>query len=374
MKQGKNFFPLGLALGNAFCNRVKEKKRLTENISKLAPTLISSPRRYGKTSLVLETLQSTNTDYVLIDFFTATSVADISSIILNGIGRAIALIQPNFTKALKLAMEFFSKIEVKISTQETGFVISLNQGIPNPVDEIDKALINLEKLLIKYNKNIILFFDEFQIVGQVTPNISIEAILRSHAQIPSNIGYIFSGSNRHLLDQIFNDRKRPFYQLCDRILLNKIETSDYMKFINNAAIMKWQSKLGVQIFNKIFELTNCHPFYMNALCFKLWQTETTPNVDDVIQCWSLLAEEHRPQIGSEIDLLSLNQRKLLGCLARLDNLYSIHSKEFLQSTGMASSSLHQSLQVMLKKDFIEKINDETYQIIDPMLEFLLKVQ
>ena len=291
-----NYFPLGLALGEAFCNRIQERKRLAANIKNLAPTLISSPRRFGKTSLVIETLQQEKVDFVQIDFFSAVSIEDILSNILNGIGRAITLIQPNFTKALKLAADFFSNIQVKVELGAAGISINLNKGISNPVLEIDNALTKLENLLKKYNKKVVLFFDEFQIVGQIATKVSVEATIRAHVQMPSNIIYIFSGSNRHLLGQIFDDRNRPFYKLCDRLVVNKISTEHYIKFINHAAQKKWKKQFTKSTIDKILDLTNRHPFYVNALCFKIWQDTKIPSLERVEEHWHLLAEEQKPQI------------------------------------------------------------------------------
>ena len=147
----QNYFPLGLALGKAFCNRTQERKRLITNIQASMPTLISSPRRFGKTSLIIETLRQEKIDFVQIDFFSATSIEDVLSNILNGISQAISLVQPNFNKALELAIDFFSSVQVKIELGKAGINLNLNKGIRNPIQEIDNALSKLEHLLEKYN-------------------------------------------------------------------------------------------------------------------------------------------------------------------------------------------------------------------------------
>lgn len=369
-----NYFPLSLALGEAFCNRKQEKKRLTANLKVSAPTLISSPRRFGKTSLVIETLQKEKIKFVQIDFFSATSIEDILSSILNGIGKAITLVQPNFNKALELAKDFFSNIQVKIEWGKAGLNINLNKNLPNPTNEINNSLSKLELLLKKYNKKIVLFFDEFQTIEQIKSNISIEATIRSHVQMPSNITYIFSGSNRHLLGRIFDDRRRPFYKLCDRLMLNRISAEDYIDFFNHVAEKRWKKQITQSVLNEILNLTDRHPFYVNALCYKIWQNETIPTIGQVRDCWNLLAQEQKPQIAIEIDLLSLNQKKILSSLAKCGRNTTIQSKEFMSFAGMASSSLHQALKTMIKKDFIEATGSGAYKIIDPMLEFLLGCQ
>lgn len=370
MKQ--NYFPLGIAVGKAFCNRIKEKERLQKNIETSTSTLISAPRRFGKTSLVIETLQRQKIMFVHIDFFSASSIEDILSCILKGVGEAITLVQPNFKKALDIAIGFFTNIQVKIELGKAGINISPNQKISNPINEIDNALSKLKQLLKKHDKKMVLFFDEFQILGQIPSNINIEAIIRSHVQMPSNITFIFSGSTRHLLNQMFNDRNRPFYNLCDKLIINKISAEDYIVFLNHAAKDKWKKQLPQEIIDEIFNLTSRHPFYVNALCFKVWQNKTVPSLNDIRLYWNYLGEEQKAQIALELELLSLNQKKLLSGIAKLGKNVIGQSKEFIRFTGMASSSIYQTLQTMLKKDFIEETEEGIYIIIDPMLEYLLK--
>ena len=368
----KNFFPLGLALGESFCNRVIEKKRLRNNIKTSTPTLVSSPRRFGKTSLVVDTLEQEGVMYVHIDLFSATSIDDVLSSTLNGVGKAISLVQPNLQKAAEIALELFSNIQINVAFGKAGINIGFNRGIQNPVDEINNALDKLETLLKKYNKKLVLFFDEFQVVGQIQSNISVEAVTRAHVQVPSNITYIFSGSNRHLLSQMFDDRKRPFYKLCDRLIIDKISVEAYSKFLKHAAMETWKKEIEQSTIDRIFTLTDRHPFYLNALCFKVWQNEKLPSTEKIDECWLQLAEEQKPQIALEIELLSLNQRKIISCIAKWGKTSPMQSKEFVQFSGMASSSLHQALQSMTKKDFIEAQNDGSYKIIDPMIEYLFK--
>ncbi len=102
LRELHEFFPTYLALGEAFCNRKKERNRLSYNIEKSTPTLIISPRRYGKTSLVINTLVELNRPYVHIDLYKALSKEDIELYILNGIGKLLGQIETAPKKLLTL--------------------------------------------------------------------------------------------------------------------------------------------------------------------------------------------------------------------------------------------------------------------------------
>ncbi len=366
-----DYFPLGLASGEAFCNRIQERKLIAENIKKARPTLIMSPRRYGKTSLVLQVLKSNNFLYAHIDLFSELNKADVENSIMKGVGQIIGKITPTPSKALKVAREFFANLKIKISLEDAG--VSLDFDLPKKISKSDlkDVLLRFDEFLLKYKKKAILFIDEFQRINQIVDDISIEAVLRQIAQQSKNIIFIFSGSNRHLLKQIFDDRNRPFYKLCDRIILNRILPEEYNKYINFAATKEWKKNLGNEMINSILELTQCHPYYVNFLCSRVWQNSKLPTHQDVIDSWNKLILEERSQISAEIDLLSNNQRKLLIGLAKYEKTKEPMNKLFAIEISLSTSSIRQALTVLEQKDYIFKDSNGFYQLIDPLMNAVL---
>jgi AAA+ ATPase superfamily predicted ATPase len=89
-----DFFPLTIATGKAFCNRKLELASFQENILKSKPTLLISPRRYGKTSLVLNAINQSKVPFAHIDFLSAINEEDIEKKILKGVGEVILKIEP----------------------------------------------------------------------------------------------------------------------------------------------------------------------------------------------------------------------------------------------------------------------------------------
>src|SRR5689334_9795680 len=84
-----NYFPLGLAKGKAFCNRVLERKQLKNNIERNKHTIVISPRRYGKSSLVLYSIEENAFVYERVDLFVAVSAKTIEDQILKGVKNLI---------------------------------------------------------------------------------------------------------------------------------------------------------------------------------------------------------------------------------------------------------------------------------------------
>jgi len=268
-----NYFPTYLALGEAFCNRKKELKRLSYNIDNSIPSLIISPRRYGKTSLVINTLVKSNQSYVHIDLYKALSKEDIEIYILNGIGKLLGKLETVPKKLINLAGEFFAGMQIQVVLEKVGIALDFsgrNNMKTTKASILLEALEKLQFLASKKDKKVILFLDEFQVVGDIAKDYSIEAIIREAVQKSPNVVYIFSGSNRHLMEQMFYDKKRPFYKLCDLITVDRISTEDYTAYIQKSAILRWKNNLDQNVMETIFLITERHAYYINKLCSMLW--------------------------------------------------------------------------------------------------------
>src|SRR3990167_4690023 len=110
-----DLFPLTIATGKAFCNRKSELRYLADNIVQSKPTLIVSPRRYGKTSLALNAIHQSKFLHARFDFLSAINEADIEKCILKGIGELISRMKTGIKKAITLAGELFSGLDVKVN-------------------------------------------------------------------------------------------------------------------------------------------------------------------------------------------------------------------------------------------------------------------
>lgn len=109
-----DYFPLSLAEGAAFCNRLKEQEVLLYNLKESRPTLISSPRRYGKTSLALQVIKRAKLHYCQCDFLSAINERDIEKIVFKGVGQLLGRLETGPRKLLKVATDFFSGLSIQL--------------------------------------------------------------------------------------------------------------------------------------------------------------------------------------------------------------------------------------------------------------------
>jgi len=365
-----DFFPLTIAMGKAFCNRKVELRYLSENIKNAKPTLLVSPRRYGKTSLALNAIHQEHIPFAHIDFLSAINESDIEKRILKSAGDVISKIEPGIRKALKLATELFSGLDIKVNFGKVGVAIEFSQKLEKPANNILLVLERIDYLAQKYRKKVVLFFDEFQRLCEISNDHAIESVIREIAQKSKNIMFIFSGSNRHLLYQMFDDRNRPFYKLCDRIILDRISAVEYQKYVQHAAKLTWKKTLDLAVIEKIIDITERHPYYVNLICSKLCKGGL-PDIHTVITTWQQYIAEERSQVANEIELLSKNQRKLLAVLARCQGTDAPRSREFEHKAEMSGATIAQALEFLERRDFIFKNEQRFYVVLDPLIKAVL---
>jgi addiction module HigA family antidote len=337
-----NYFPVALAGGRAFCNRTNELKRLQYNFDNNIASLLVAPRRYGKTSLALQAITKAKLPYAHIDLYKALHEEDIARFILNGIGQLLGKIEPTPKKLIKLAGDFFGTFQLKFSLEKYGITVEFSKKGKKPVELILSALEKLDDYLSKHKKKAVLFLDEFQTIAVTMTNSSLEAAIREAVQKSKSLCYIFSGSYRHLIEAMFNDRKRPFYNSCDQISLKRIEEAAYKPYIQKAAIAKWSKEISEDCISTLFELAALHPYYINKLCSLVWQNDKLITMGMIEKIWENYIDENKSRVEQEISLLSLNQRKILLNLFN-ENTQEPFGKESVLAWSMPSTSIHTPL-------------------------------
>ncbi len=369
----ENYFPKGIAEGNAFCNRKAERKHLIDNIQSNHHTLIMSPRRYGKTSLVRYTLNENNIIYGDADLFIAVDAERIQQRILAGIKSIIEQTCSSLEHAISLLTDSFKNLSQKWIIGTKGINIELIPQQMDPATAVVEGLQALDNFLIKKKARAVLFIDEVQEIGEVARGRGIEGAIRHVAQASKQLTFIFSGSKRHLLTNMFYDKARPLYKLCDRIMLDRISANDYTRHLNKLAIKCWERDLPTEVLDTIFQKTELHPYYMNLLSLKVWLLagNKIPNTQNAEDSWHKIIGEEKTETIQELSALSSGQRKILIAIANGHNK-ELTGKAFLRRVDMTGSTVSESLQVLEQKDYLRKVVETNeYLIIDPMIRSTL---
>src|SRR3989338_3025444 len=252
----RDYFPLGIATGPAFCNRTEDTRLLVENIKNGKHTLLIATRRYGKSSLALQAIKITGLPYVEMDFYMARSEKVIESYLLKGVieamGKALGPVDQWIASIKKYIKALKPKLDIGVPATKLELTADIET---DPAANVKEALQLLERLLEENKKYVVLLMDEFQNVGVIAKGAGIEAAIRHVAQKTKYLTIIFSGSNRKLLGTMFEDDTRPLYKLCWKLTLGRIAEEDYVKHIQKAARAAWKKDINIQIIQQVFLLS-----------------------------------------------------------------------------------------------------------------------
>jgi len=346
--------------GDAFCNREIEQKDLIYYARHSQNVLLYSHRRMGKTSLLHRVIQrlikmKPKVASVYIDLYGTLDENDFIDAVLGGLTQIESRLERILSQVAGL------KVTGSIDPLTNLPTISASIKPREKPVYLEKAL----NLLSSYSSSqkLLIVFDEFQEVAKYSEP-GFEKRLRRIIQGHHNISYIFSGSQRHILISMFDSSKRALYKLARSYPLEKIQTNDYIEWVQ-----KLFKKINVNIEQEfiidIVERCDSQPMYIQQFLFDLWRSPVTSrDVLDEIQK-SIISRQNN-QFTVLWDLLTLNQKKALRLLAETGGK-SIYSAEQLQRVGFNSGSvLQRALSSLVEKEIISK--NTTYQFQDAMLK------
>lgn len=362
-------FPANIATGDAFCDRVGTRKLLRQYMLEGMHSVVVAPRRYGKTSLIHQVLLEAKMPYAIIDLTLATSVSDVERLITRKIGELLQSILPKTTKAKQAVLDLFKSFNPELTLSAVGQTVVFHlldeKESADAVTNITQLLMKLDESEKTLNKNVVLVFDEFQELTQIKGHV-LEAGIRHAMQYSQNTRYVFSGSNRHMLHSMFNDKNRPFYNSCEVIKLGRISRIEYLPFIQAAAQKKWGKKLTSKVIDKIFSLSECHPSYVNRLCGHFWLTDVYPTVKRLETYWYNFVESRRSEFTKDVLALSKNQRRLLRFLSLSPQKQAV-SRSVCKQLALSEASVRQALNTLSILDLVYKDSEGYIRVLDPAL-------
>ena len=366
------YFPLGKAYGEAFCNRTKETEKLTSNVLRGVHSYLIAPRRYGKSSLAENAIQKSRLKWNKVDFHLAVTEKHAERLILKGVTDLIGKSISQVDKLTNIIKESLKNLTPKFNINTGPLSLELEVSSQSfPAENVFEALYLLDKLLQKRDTKAIFLFDEFQEVGQVSQGKGIEGAIRSMAQETQNLAIIFSGSNPHLLSSMFENERRPLFRLCKKLEITRIDREHYKDHLNKASQKAWETDLPETIFDEIMNLSERHPYFVNALCDEIWnECDSVPSITKVHECWSIIVEGERSDLIKDFLQLSDNQRKVLMHIANYSGK-GLFSSQTFDAIKMAPGSVHTAVTTLMERDFVEKVGDD-YRLIVPAYRDLLQ--
>ncbi len=278
-----------LAIGENFTDREVEQKRLVQNFRSGTNTVLISPRRWGKSSLVHKSAVEAEKEdqdliIVFIDLFNIRSEEEFYKCLAESVIRATS---SRIEEVMSNVKEFMKEWIPRISFSPDAyhdFSLSLDWAeIKRQPDEI----LNLaETIAVAKKRKMVICLDEFQNIAFYEDPLAFQKKLRSHWQKHQMVSYCIYGSKRHMLLDVFTSPSMPFYKFGDLMFLSKISIEYWIPFIQERFSSTGKLIDQVQA-ERIATLTECHPYYVQQLAQQTWfRTEhevTAGAVDEAME-------------------------------------------------------------------------------------------
>ncbi|MBR5002515.1 MAG: ATP-binding protein [Bacteroidaceae bacterium] len=368
MSKVKNpFIVTGKIDAEYFCDRVTESARVIKTITNENNLVIISPRRMGKTGLIqfcFDKPEISEEYYTFfIDILHTTSLREFTYVL----GRTIyETLLPNSKKMASLFIQTIKSISGKLGFDPVTNMPTFNIGLGD-IEKPEYTLDEIFQYLDEADKPCIVAIDEFQQIAKY-PEKNIEALLRTHIQRLRNCNFIFAGSERHMMQEMYTSSARPFYNSADLLVLNAIAPDIYTEFICNLFARRNRS-IKQENAAWVYKRFNGHTYYIQRTFNEAYAdtaegTECTREIietaiDTIIASNDTLFREILSNIPEK-------QKALLYAIAKDHEAKGITSSEFIKRHSLPSaSSVQSAAKILLEKDYITE-TQKVYSVTDKL--------
>ncbi|MDR0431598.1 MAG: ATP-binding protein [Tannerellaceae bacterium] len=366
-------FIFGVATsGDNFTDREKETARLLSNFQHGVNTVLISPRRWGKTSLVQKVChlaQSDKLKIVYLDIFSCRSDRDFYDAFASAVLKQTSSKWDEWVENAKL---FLSRVSPKISLGPdpmSDFSISLEWNPKS--DDINEILQLPEKIALKKGCSVVVCIDEFQQIAEFKDSKTFQKRLRTVWQLQKSVSYCLFGSKKHLMNELFEKRSLPFYKFGDAVYLSKISAPDWVEYICGR-FESTGKQISKELAEKICQTVDNHSSYVQQLAWLVWihtkEVATDQHFEDACQD---IVDQNTPLFEKQTESLTTYQMNFLRAI-----INGVH-KEFTTQDVLQKYQLGSSANVsivkraLIKKELIETEKQKVV-IPDPVMIIWLK--
>ena len=367
------FYITGIIPEPYFCDREKETDWIVRTLENKAHILLTSPRRMGKTQLIRHVFEqpSIKDNYYTFytDIYPTTSLHEL---------------------VLFLSKEIYSVLVPKGKTVLDKFLAALHSLAGSfgydPVSntptfniklgDIHAPELTLEEIfsyLEQADKPCIFAIDEFQQIANY-PEKNVEATLRTHIQKMNNCLFIYAGSNRHILENMFNSAAKPFYNSAEQMYLDCIPKEIYLGFVEKQ-FRKAERKITPEAASLAYDLFEGHTYYVHNLlhnAFAYIDFDKAIDEADINNTLSDILEEKGRTFASVMNQLNYQQKETLIAIAKEGKASGVTSVAFVKKHALKSpSSVQYAISALLEKQLLTYQNQgrtKVFSLSDRFME------
>ena len=361
------FLVKGYVSPEYFCDREKETETLLRNIQNGVDTTLISPRKYGKTGLILHLFDAIQRkklpfETLYVDIFATRSLSDF----IKALAEAVMKKFPEKSHVGNKFMTFIRGLRPVISYDSLTGVpqIQINYQM---TAEKEHTLSGLLEFLDSQEIDIVLAIDEFQQIAEY-PETNIEALLRTYIQQMHHTHFIFCGSKRTVMSEMFLDAKRPFFSSSRVMSLDKIDRETYKQFIRSQ-FDKSGISVDTEALEYIMEWTQGYTFYTQTVCNAIYgMLPSRVTIEEVRTACADILEGLTDNYMQYRELVTPTQWNFLVAVAKEGEVEQLSSTRFLSTYNIGgATSAKRMAQSLSEKELllpVVKSRKTAYKIYD----------
>ena len=371
MQQELSPFLFGRTVSDlGFTNREKDLDKLYKNLTQGINTMLISPRRWGKSSLVEKLILELKTKnptikVVNLDLFSVSSEEEFLEMFAREVIKASSTMWQEWIQSAK---DFFKQL-TPILTVGIDPMNDFSLGFDwNQLKKHRSEILDLpEKLANDKNCRFIICLDEFQNLATFHEFEFLEKSMRAIWQRQKSVSYCLYGSKRHMMTDIFDNPSKPFYRFGDIMLLQKIKREKWISFIVES-FANTKKEIAPDLAELIPTLMQDHSWYVQQLAHYTWQkTKKKATKREVQLAFSELIDANSPLYMREVEGLSVTQLNFLKAVAKKEEKLS--SMEMLLKYRLGTSAnVVKNKAILLKADILDEFNGKL-SFLDPAFEY-----
>lgn len=362
----KNPFVIGTYVAaDYFCDREQETAILRKNLDNGRNVALIAPRRLGKTGLIQhlfhnkEIRKEYNT--LFVDLYSTNTLAEMVQMLANAIYEQLKSKTDRWWEKFSTVISSLSiGLSVDHLTGQPSFQISLGQ-IHSPEVSLQQIFNYLETT----EKPCIVAIDVFQQIAHYAEK-NVEALLRTYIQKCANTHFIFSGSKRHMMTQIFNSPSRPFYQSAICMSLEPLPLEVYADFAEKK-FKEYHKNIERNVIHRVYQDFDGFTWYVHMILnemFALTDEEGTCNMDLYPQALDNVILSQQNLYNEQMSLLAPKQKMVLEAIALEKKARGVTSAAFIKKYSLPStSSVQAAMKGLLEKELITQTED-VFQVYD----------
>ncbi len=331
-----------------FCDRKKETAKLVSAIENGRDVTLIAPRRYGKTGLIHNVFHRLQKDYavIYIDIYSTQSLAEFVRVFSSAVVSALDSRMEKFGKNI---LTFFKSCRPTITPKEDGSMTFSFDVSPTSAERTLEETFNYLKA---HKRECVIAIDEFQQVREY-PEKGVEALLRGYIQFVDSAHFIFAGSKKHMMEEMFALPRGPFYQSTQLMALDVIDKDVYRIFASKF-FKKAQIDFVESAFDCLYDKFGGITWYMQAILNRAWGNPLGLATEGVVKEYvDMLVEEGAYTYRDLLLSQTAAAQKVLRAIATEGIVTEVSGRDFVMKHNLpAPSTIRSVVSDLLARDLL----------------------